>query len=180
MINLASFSPNTPFTPHTERGGISIHLTEAPVSVSPAWTIGDFSIRFVRLAASETLQLDRSGGTTRLKIVTGEVDCAPHRPFPAVGEVVSTTLTASSIQAIRDSVFCLVTEPDGAAGRISDMAQLQPSGPLQEVLRWQSFDEKFSAVTDIFRGLEAHMLPGFHLLDASAREIAYVGIRPGH
>ena len=54
------------------------------------------------------------------------------------------------------------------------MSDLETAGPHSELLEWQTFDEKFGAFTGRFKNLEAHMVPGFHLLDAQGAEIAYV------
>ena len=54
------------------------------------------------------------------------------------------------------------------------MDQLAFEGPHQELLQWVSFEEKFGKYTDAFDGQDAHIVPGFHLLDHDNVEIAYV------
>ena len=171
-VELSTAEPNTLFEPHQDRGGVAIHLTNSETSISPLWSLGGFEIQFLGLLKGASLALD----VTRcyLKVVTGEIDCHPYKAFPASGEVISTRCDESSICALQDSVLCIVRETDAVVEKIASMAQLKVLGPLQEQFAWQTFDEKFAVVTDIFHGLEAHMVPGFHLLDVDGAEIAYV------
>ncbi len=174
MIDLATCTANTTIQVHAERGGISIHLRGDDASISPTWNLGGFTIQFAALPTGDCLRLDPHDKRTYLKVIAGEVDCPPYRPFPARGEIVSTEITESEIRAVRNSTLCIISEANNTPATITSMSQLGMSGPMSEYLEWQSFNEKFGAVTDIFEGLEAHMLPGFHLLDAAGDEIAYV------
>ena len=54
------------------------------------------------------------------------------------------------------------------------MDQLRLGGPLADCLRWQTFEERYSKLTPFFNGADAHLVPGFHLLDDDGAEIAYV------
>ena len=47
-------------------------------------------------------------------------------------------------------------------------------GPFAEALAWQTFEARYTHATPFFDGLDAHLAPGFHLLDADGAEIAYV------
>lgn len=173
MLDLSSALANTPIEPHATRGGLCVQFAANGASVSPVWNLGGFEIQFVRLPAGESTRTEVAR-PTYLKVLTGEIDCPPYRAFPAVGAVTSAQITEPQIQAVRDCVLCLVRESDQAPEQITDMMQLRCTGPLDERLQWQTFDEKFRAVTDAFSGLDAHMVPGFHLLDDAGAEIAYV------
>ena len=54
------------------------------------------------------------------------------------------------------------------------MDQLAFSGPHCEALEWQTFEERYHSATPFFDGLDAHLAPGFHLLDADGSEITYL------
>ena len=156
--------------PNTARGGINLWLDPHALSISPTWRLGGFSVSFVHLPAGQTLDFPENV-TTYAKIIHGAT--TTRRAFPEVGAV-RTTAMGEGIQAACDTVLCIISETSAVPDKITDMSQLLMSGSHAECLQWQTFDEKFRAVTDIFRGLEAYMVPGFHLLDAHDHEIAYV------
>ena len=171
MIELATFEPNTQIEPNNARGGLNVHLDQGGMRISPTWHLGGFLIRFAHLPAGKSLALDPSEPGTYVKVVIGEI--ATRKSFPAVGEVRSTQ-TKENVSTASGAILCIISETAEAADKITDMSSLAMSGPYSELLSWQSFDEKFGAFTDIFKNLEAHMVPGFHLLDTEGAEIAYV------
>ena len=156
-----------------QRGGLNVHLPAGISARTPAWWLGGFSICFVRLQSAEVLQLDLNT-TTFVKVITGELAKPRLTPFPSTGQVRSTEPDETRIVAADDSIVCIIQESKDVSDRITDMSELRVSGPHSDLLAWQTFDEKFHAVTDAIKGLEAHMVPGFHLLDAYDQEIAYV------
>jgi hypothetical protein len=160
--------------PHRLRGGIEISVPAGRMAVSPRWQLGGFQIQFVALPAGESLRVDRNNGRVFSKAIVGEVNAGGRRAFPSPGAVTSTELEAPEVRALEDALLCIVREVEDAPDRLTDMHQLPMRGPLQELCRWQSFEEKFGAFTGLFNGLEAHMIPGFHLLDPAGDEIAYV------
>ena len=159
--------------PHAKRGGLALRFPAARLAISPRWHFGAFGVQFVQLPADQLLVLPE-GSAPYLKVITGMIDSEPHRPFPPRGRVTSTRCATSRVTALQDSLLCVITDAEMAPSAPSDMAQLTFTGEFSEYLGWQSFHEKFAAVTDIFDGLDAHMVPGFHLLDAEESEIAYV------
>lgn len=173
-IALQGATPNASVEPHSDRGGIRVQFAAQAPSMSPVWDLGGFELQFVQLRSGDSLQVEPESLPVYLKVITGEIDCAPYQPFPPAGAVASTRLDADTVGAVQDSVLCLVRETERAASVIHTMEQVSLRGPLEEHLGWQTFAEKFAGVTDIFDGLEAHMVPGFHLIDDAGVEIAYV------
>ena len=171
---LATLETNMPVKVHPERGGLSVSVPQGQLAASPVWRLGGFAIQFVSLPALADLEVDAKTHPVYLKVMTGEVDAGGRRAFPPIGAVTSTRLEADTVHAIEDAVLCIVTDTSDAPSSITDMDQLTMQGALAEHCQWQSFEEKFAAVTDIFNGLEAYMVPGFHLLDEAGEEIAYV------
>jgi hypothetical protein len=169
MINLTSATAS--IEPHTARGGISVHLPDGQNSISPIWRLGNFEFQFVHLLPGTQFALNDL--PTYVKVITGKIDCAPYHAFPEARQVVTTRVKQSQIGVIEAAVLFILRESD-KTDTIEHMDQLTVSGPLSELMRWQSFHEKFSVVTDAFQGLDAHMIPGFHLLDTAGQEIAYV------
>ena len=48
------------------------------------------------------------------------------------------------------------------------------TGPHLDVFVWQNFHALFGHLTNLFEGVDAYMVPGFHLLDSNGAEIVYV------
>lgn len=170
---LSQLTPNVRLEPNAERGGIDITIDPLKACVSPIWHLGGFAVQFVGLPSGEAVDVDLDAGRVFLKVITGTV-AGGRKAFPKVDQVETTVLNKSQVVAERDAVLCLVTETADALERITVMDQLPLRGPLEKLMRWQTFAEKFGAFTEAFNGLEAHMVPGFHLLDLSGDEICYV------
>lgn len=171
---LEQIEPNMQIEVNVGRGGLNLEVPASGRAVSPEWKLGGFGIRFASLPAGDALEVSQASGPVYLKVITGEVDNGGGRAFPPAGAVTSTRMTDTVVRARRDALLCFVTDPVNNPSCISDMQQLTLRGALETHCRWQTFAEKFGAVTDVFNGLEAHMIPGFHLLDSAGAEIAYV------
>ncbi len=159
---------------NSDRGGLNVHIPPSHLVVSPVWHLGDFRVQFAGVPAGESLHVDTSSGRVFLKVICGRTDGGGHAAFPAVDTVATTELRDPTVTAVDDTVLCIVTETESAPAQITHMDALRMQGPFAEQLGWQTFADKFAGVTDLFDGLEAHMVPGFHLLDDDGDEIAYV------
>lgn len=171
---LEQIEPNMPVEVNTRRGGLSLRVPAGVRAVSPEWRLGGFGIRFASLAAGDALEVPQASGPVYLKVITGEVDNGGGRAFPPAGAVTTTRMTDAVVRARRNALLCFISDPADNPQSITDMQQLTLQGALDAHCRWQTFAEKFGAFTDVFDGLEAHMIPGFHLLDTAGAEIAYV------
>lgn len=162
--------------PSTERLGIDVHIGEgaAPV-VSDVWTMGGWRIQFVRLDAGQRFDLDQSAGRVHIKVVTGRLADLDRSAYAPAKVVRSTVVTADHVIAgPAGAVFTVFTATPAVPGLVTSMDQLRFEGPLAETLTWQTFEERYTAFTPFFDGLDAHLAPGFHLLDAEGNEITYL------
>ena len=159
----------------TERPGINIAIGdgEAPV-VSDVWGMGSWTIQFVRLDAGQRFELDHAAVTTYVKVVTGHLTEPDRRAYAAPRVVRDTSVAGSRVVAgAEGAVFCVFTGPQEDVP-IRRLDLLRFRGPHDEALRWTTFEQRYGGVTQFFDGLDAHLAPGFHLLDADGAEIAYV------
>lgn len=175
---LSAMPPNAFSAPNTERGGVNITLAinkgGAERLVSECWSVAGWRIQFVRLGANQSLVLDPDV-TNYLKVVTGEVANLRLGAFAEPRQIRTTRVDESRIEAGDDgALFALFSQSDAAPEMIHAMSELDFAGPHQDIFTWQSFHAKFGRFTDLFEGAEAHMVPGFHLLDQDGTEIAYV------
>lgn len=158
-----------------ERRGLDVVLPgDAPVEVSERWTVGGWDVQFVRLQRGATIALDHSAGTMHLKVITGSLAEPSVTPFAPAGAVRDTAVAApSATSGPEGALFTILTETPQVPGRLADMEQLAFSGPHADRLGWQSFYERFRGA-EVFAGLDAHMAPGFHVLDRDGDEIVYL------
>lgn len=159
-----------------DRPGLDVHLYEhAGPSVTDRWTLGGWTLHFVRLDAGQSWALDPDEGDTYVKVITGRL-VEPSRVAYIAPRTIGDTrvhgdrLTAGSEGAL---VTVFVRTPT-APPRFTAMSQLTFDGPHAEHLGWTTFEERFAGILTAFDGLDAHLTPGFHLLDARGDEIAYV------
>ena len=173
-IDLSTAAPNVEIAPNSERGGVNLNMPPGETLVSPVWHLGGYRVQFAGLPAGETINADVFGDPVYMKVVAGNTEQGAGQAFPPPGAVTTTRLDEPAVTAATDAILCFITDTPAASATIRGMDELTVSGPLAEHLKWQSFEEKFSAFTDKFNGLEAHMVFGFHLLNADSDEIAYV------
>ncbi|MDH3643924.1 MAG: hypothetical protein OES38_17590 [Gammaproteobacteria bacterium] len=178
---LADIGPSAPVGPSIEREGVNITLGALEpgtgAAASAVWSVAGWTIQFVRLGTGETLGLGQDQGAIYIKVVTGDLVDLERGPFADPMQVRSTLVESDSVQAGTDGALITVfTETSSATANIESMAELTISGPSDDSLRWQRFDEKFGQFTDIFNGADAYMSSGFHLLDDDGTEITYVNL----
>jgi hypothetical protein len=160
-----------------DRPGINVAMGggDAPV-VSDVWTMGRWTIQFVRLGPGQQHDLPTSEGATLVKVITGRLSDPDRGAYAESHTIRNLSVDGSSITAGPDGALCCVITDTGAESDrlVTDISELELGGPHAEVLRWQTFESKFTGVTTFFDGLDAHLAPGFHLLDEDGAEIAYV------
>ena len=149
--------------------------TAAGTRVSDVWSVAGWTLQFVQLAPRQTLALDEATAKVYIKVVAGRLANLDRSPFAAPRQIRGTLVEHRSVDADDEgALFAVLTQTGDAADHIRSMDQLVFAGPCEEVFRWQSFEDKFGTFTDLFDGADAHIVPGFHLLDATGAEIAYV------
>ena len=176
--NLAEITPNAPCEPSTEREGVNITLAGGnAVTASETWSMGGWNLQFVRLGGNETLGLDQTQGRVYIKVVTGELANINRGPFAGPRQIRNTLVETDDVAAgDSDAVLAIFTETKQASANVASMDELTIHGTHADAFRWQSFEERFGAFTDIFDGDDAYMSGGFHLLDADGAEITYVNL----
>jgi hypothetical protein len=176
VIDLRQATPNVDVVKHPTRPGVSLVMGPGPFTrISPVWTMAGWRLQFARLAPGDTLLPDQQAGGVFVKVIEGSTETPVRRAYPAVGEVVSTRLAQTAVTAGAGSaLLAIYTRTPAAPAAITRVDQLIVAGPLAETLVWQTFEQRYSAVTSFFNGADAHLVPGFHLLDNNGAEIAYV------
>ncbi len=163
-------------TPATARPGVNIEIGAgtAPV-LSEVWTLGGFRIQFVRLDAGQRFDLDQAAGPVYVKVVTGRLASLERGAYAAPKAIRSTQVQDGHVVAgPQGAVFTVFTRTTEVPQRITAMSQLPMSGPHPALFRWESFEQKYGQFLRAFDGQDAHLIPGFHLLDADGGEIAYL------
>ena len=167
---------NTRLTADNPRGGINVHFelhAETAAQVSPSWTIAGRELQFIRLAAGQSWELEP--GDHFAKVILGDLANIHRSCLTAPFTVRSTGISESVLVAGEaGALFALMTMPPSTTHLVTDLSALEFTGPLNEHLTWQRFDEKFAGITDFFDGKNCHMANGFHLIDENGDEIVYV------
>ena len=179
--SLSSILPSAPVARSTDREGLNITLGVSnegtPATVSDVWKVAGWTIQFVRLGAGQKLGLDQAAGRIYLKVVTGELVNIQRRAFAAPRQVRDTLVESTEVEAGLDgALFTVFTETAEATTNVVSMDELKITGPHDAAFSWQRFDDKFGRFTDLFKGADAFMSPGFHLLDVDGTEISYVNL----
>lgn len=159
-----------------DRPGVDLHLYEGagPV-ISDRWHIGGWIWYFARLDAHQEHALDPNEGRAHVKVITGRLAEPERRAFVAARSVVDTLIEEDRVIAGPEgAVLAVFVRTPQAPDRYREMSQLTIEGPLAEHLAWSTFEERFAGRLSHFDGLDAHLTPGFHLLDAEGAEISYV------
>lgn len=181
-LSLSAIAPSAPVELSGSREGLNIifkHPGSGAPSVAPVasdvWSVAGWTLQFIQLGAQQKLGLDEAAAKTYIKVVTGRLTDPDRSPFAAERQVRGTLVEQDHVEAGDDGVlFAVLTQTSDAPDSIRSMDQLVFAGPHDQVFRWQSFAAKFGHLTDVFNGADAHIVPGFHLLDESGVEIAYV------
>ena len=150
-----------------DRPGINLAMFAGPAPVvSDVWTMSRWTIQFVRLGPGQQHDLEPSGGVTLVKVISGRLAVPDRGAYAEAHAIRTTRVDGGSITAGADGALCcVITETEPSDGLLTDVAELEIEGPSAEALRWQTFESKFSGFTTFFNGLDAHLAPGFHLLD---------------
>lgn len=180
MPLLSDITPSVPVR-ISERGeGLDVLIggqsaDDGPV-VSDVWTLAGWTIQFVKLGAGQNLGLDQSQGKIYVKIITGALANTAQDRFAARKQARDTRVLEDHVEAAGDgAILTILTETPTVPDNIHSMGDLVVSGPHQDILFWTQFDQSTLAKgIDYFKGLDAHLLPGFHLLDKDESEILYV------
>ena len=145
--------------------------------MSPVWAMGDWTIRFVRLESGQRFTPARSDGAVYIKVITGELSNIELVAYPPVGERCATRL-GDEVPFVEagpgGALFTVFGAGPGVSSPVTSIDRLAFHGPHSEALTWRSFESMYTAATPIFDGVDAHLAPGFHLLDADGGEIAYM------
>jgi len=176
---VSDLAPSATVEPGGEQEGLVVTLDRPDagrgVAVSDVWKVGGWKIQFARLANRRRLRLDQNQGKVHVKVIAGDLAEPVRGPFAPSKQVRDTLVSNSTILAGDDGAqLALITETPSVAGKIGSMDQLLFHGPFAENLRWNTFEQKFGRSTALFDGLDAHIVPGFHLLDEERREIVYL------
>jgi len=158
------------------RPGLDVHLyDESGPVVTDAWRIGGWTLRFVRLDGEQRIDLDPAQGVTYAKVITGRLVEPLRVAYVAPRAIADTRIDGDHVTASAEgALIMLLVRTPNAPERYTAMEQLTISGPFAEHLAWSTFEARFAGILTAFDGLDAHLTPGFHLLDADGAEIAYV------
>jgi hypothetical protein len=178
-ITLNELQPAARATPSETREGLDISLgpasVEGGVAASAVWTVAGWCIQFVRLAPGARVGLDHDAGQIYVKVITGQLANIERGAFAGAKQVRSTLVKADHIEAGADGALCAVlTATSAVPDNIASMEALAFGGSNAELFKWAAFGDKFGQFTDAFNGLDAYIVPGFHLLDDDGTEIVYV------
>lgn len=163
-------------TVSSDRPGLDMHLYQgAGPSVSDRWTLGGWTLRFLRLDAAQSHDLDPGEGTVFVKVITGHLVEPVRAAYVAPRTIADTRVFGDRLSAGADGalVMLMIRTPE-VPESFASMDQLTINGPHAEHLGWSSFEQRFAGMLTAFDGVDAHLTPGFHLLDAAGDEIAYV------
>lgn len=182
MITLSDITPSVPCRLAGRGEGLDVliggqSVSEGPVA-SDVWSMAGWTIQFVKLGAGQGLGLDQSQGKIYVKIITGAIANTGQNRFADRKQARDTRVLDDHIEAAGDgAILTILTETPSVPDNIHSMDELTVSGPHQDILFWTRFDQSSLAKgVDYFKGLDAHLLPGFHLLDEDGTEILYVHV----
>ena len=169
-------TPNASPTPSSTRRGLNMTLTsQVPMSASDQWQVAGWKFQFVRLGPDRSLALDQAQGDVYIKVVAGSLAGIGMTPFAGDREVRNTRVEADHVRAGPEGALVTVLVATQAVREnVTSMGQLAFTGPLEEVFVWDSFEALFGGFTEAFNGVDAHMVPGFHILDDSGEEIVHL------
>ncbi len=160
---------------NTTRPGLNITFDrETPAQCSAEWSVAGWKIQFFRLLANETATVDQSRGVVHVKVVTGALTAPALVPFADPGQLRRIAVDESSLHAGPDgAILAVMTETPDVPDNLNSMHELALAGPDAEGLQWELFFDRFGGA-EVFSGVDAHIVPGFHLLDSDGSEIAYI------
>jgi len=131
-------------------------------------------MQFIRLQRGEAATIDQSPGTVHIKVITGHLERPDLTPLGPPGGVRTVVVDAPTVRAgAAGAVLAVMTETSAVPDNLHSMEQLAFSGPDADALVWESFFDRFGGA-EVFAGVDAHIVPGFHLLDGDGTEMAYI------
>jgi len=137
--------------------------------------MGGWTLQFVRLDPNQRFDLDHTKGTLYVKVVTGRLVHPDRGAYPPPKVVRDTAVVADHVEAgPAGALFTVFTATPVVTSRVVSMDRLTFTGPHADALGWQRFADRYGAVTPYFDGLDAHLAPGFHILDADGSEITHL------
>jgi hypothetical protein len=160
--------------------GLDLTINSLPqgsaFAASDIWTMGGWTLQFINLGAGQRLPLDQSNGNIYVKVILGALANLKQDRFAQRKQARDTRVTEEeAIGGAEGCLMAILTETSAVAANIHTMDELTVSGPLSDVLKWLQFDKSYiGKQLPYFNGLDTHLLPGFHLLDAQGDEIIYV------
>jgi hypothetical protein len=156
--------------------GLSITFTDDVVSASEIWSIAGWTIQYVRLQSGAEFALEQGTGNIYVKIITGSLANPTRERF--AGAKLARSIETSVDQIIAGAKGALVAIMiDGHSDRnnIHSMDGLTISGPYEDIFVFTRIDQTdLGKAFDFFKGVEAYLMPGFHLLEPDGTEIVYI------
>jgi len=171
---MSTHAPAHPSSP--PRRGVDIRIGEgaAPV-VSDTWRLGAWSLQFVRLGPDQAFGLPGEPGSVHVKVVTGRLAEPERGPYAAPRAVRTTRVDADHVRAgAEGALIAVFVAGPAATAPVTRIEQLRIEGPHADAFAWQTFEARYAGALAHFNGLDAHLAPGFRLLDADGSEIAHV------
>jgi hypothetical protein len=174
-IPLTAVNPDAHQQPNPH-SGLNITFTDGDVSASGVWSIAGWTIQFVRLNAGQGVGLDQDAGKVFVKIITGALANPERGRFAGIKE--PRDIEVATIQVIAGpdgALVAVMTATDLVPDNLHSMDALSVSGPFEDIFVFTRMDQtEIGRRYDFFNGLEAYLMPGFHLLESDGTEIVYV------
>jgi len=148
---------------------ILVKFSEEPISESPLWNFGGYSLKFVRL---ENGMEYRVNPNDYVKVVEGVLTHPLRLCFPGPFEKADTLIKESIIQAGATTLLMVISQSENSLPVVRSPEELCFKGPFEENLVWNKV-ESLSWGKD-FQGLEFYNLRGWDLEDPQNRHVAYV------
>ncbi len=175
-MDLKANDNNVFSTVNQKKGGLDLVFDldgREECQISESWEFSGMKLNFVCLGSQASIVLAEA--KTYIKVIAGKLETPSLGCFAEPFAIRNTHLREKMISAGEEgALIAVLLESDEAFDNLTEMKQLNFSGPNSQALKWRSFEEKFSPYTDFFNGKACHMMDGFHLLDRNGCEIVYV------
>ena len=175
-MDLKANDNNVFSTVNQKKGGLDLVFDldgREECQISESWEFSGMKLNFVCLGSQASIVLAEA--KTYIKVIAGKLETPSLGCFAEPFAIRNTHLKEKMISAGEEgALIAVLLESDEAFDNLTEMKQLNFSGPNSQALKWRSFEEKFSPYTDFFNGKVCPMTDGFHLLDRNGCEIVYV------
>ena len=173
---------NLGITAKVSSGRVGLDLTISPLpdgipyAASDVWTLGGWKLQFVHIGPGQRLKLNQADGTIYIKVILGDLTNLEQQRFAPFKQTRDTVVTTDFVDAgVAGALVTVIIETSTVAANIHSMDEVTFKGPFSEEFEWVQFDQSHIGKSiPYFKGLDAHLLPGFHLLDTQGDEIIYV------